>query len=314
MIIREATNEDTLQIIAVLRASLGESKLPKSKKIWEYKHFENPFGKSLILVAEEDNKILGVRAFMKWQWHFKNEAFSAFRAVDTATHPKHQGKGIFKKLTLRAIEIGKERGDHFIFNTPNSQSLPGYLKMGWIEVSKLPIQLIPVNPLSWLQSKNENLVYNIAVKNEGAGLPDLLNNYTSRIEQKDKLFTLKTVDYLQWRYHNNPLQQYEIKSDQDFYIAAYIKKHNKFQELRIVEHIYNNNQGLLKIKKSVKEFLKKFNCQVITASPDLNLGLGFSGKFGPIVTIRDVKINNEDFKKISDIKKWSYHLGDLELF
>lgn len=314
MIIREATIEDTPQIIAVLRASLGESKLPKSKKIWEYKHFENPFGKSLILVAEEDNKILGVRAFMKWQWHFKNEVFSAFRAVDTATHPKHQGKGIFKKLTLRAIEIGKERGDHFIFNTPNSQSLPGYLKMGWIEVSKLPIQLIPVNPISWIQSKNKNLVYNIVVEKEGDSFSKLLNNYTLGMQQKDKLFTVKTVNYLKWRYHDNPLQQYEVKSDQDFYLAAYVKKHNRFRELRIVEHIHYNDQGLQQIKKSVKELLKKFNCQVITASPDLNIGLGFSGKLGPILTIRDVKINTEDFKNFSDINKWSYHLGDLELF
>ena len=38
-------------------------------------------------------------------------------------------------------------GDHFIFNTPNSQSIPGYLKMDWKKVDKLKDSLAPINPI-----------------------------------------------------------------------------------------------------------------------------------------------------------------------
>ncbi len=130
MLIREATEQDIPEILRVLKASLGETSSKKTESVWRYKHVDNPFGKSLVLVAVENDKIIGVRALMRWNWQLGNQIFSAYRAVDTATHPKHQGKGIFKKLTLRAIEMAKEQRDNFIFNTPNTQSLPGYLKMG----------------------------------------------------------------------------------------------------------------------------------------------------------------------------------------
>ncbi len=145
MQIREATENDIPGILNVLKASLGESSSKKTEEVWRYKHIENPFGKSLVLIAAENEEIIGVRAFMRWQWQKEDKVYSAFRAVDTATHPSHQGKGIFKKLTLKALEIGKERGDHFVFNTPNTQSKPGYIKMGWKEVDKLKIQLRLLN-------------------------------------------------------------------------------------------------------------------------------------------------------------------------
>src|SRR5680860_587937 len=131
MIIREAKEVDIPEIVKVLRASLGEQDLPLSEGIWNYKHVKNPFGRSLVLVAEENGVIAGVRAFMCWEWQCLNKSYATYRAVDTATHPNYQGQGIFKKLTLKAIELAKEQGVQFIFNTPNEQSRPGYLKMGW---------------------------------------------------------------------------------------------------------------------------------------------------------------------------------------
>lgn len=96
MQIREATEHDIPEILDVLKASLGEISSKKTEAVWRYKHLDNPFGKSLILVAVENCKIIGIRALMKWKWQLGNTVFSALRAVDTATHPAHQGKGIFK--------------------------------------------------------------------------------------------------------------------------------------------------------------------------------------------------------------------------
>ena len=60
----------------------------------------------------------------------------AVRAVDTATHPDHQGRGLFTALTLHALEACRAEGVAFVFNTPNDVSRPGYLKMGWREVGR----------------------------------------------------------------------------------------------------------------------------------------------------------------------------------
>ncbi len=312
MEIRESEPGDIAQIIEVLKASLGETSSKKTEAVWKYKHVDNPFGKSLVLVAEENDKIVGVRAFMRWQWQFGDQVFSAFRAVDTATHPDHQGKGVFKKLTLNAIEIAKEQGDDFIFNTPNSQSLPGYLKMGWEEIDKLKIRIFPTNPLNWLNLK-QSWHYGINNNNSGTQIAGLISKYNHLKAGENNLFTLKSPEYLTWRYENNPLQKYEVKADEDFYLAGYIKEQKYFRELRITEHIYFSEPGLQKIDRTVKEFSKKFGAHIIT-STGLSSGLGFSGNFGPVLTLRNVNLGSNLKQELSQLSNWSYTLGDLELF
>ncbi len=312
MIIREATELDIPEILEVLKASLGETSSKKTEAVWRYKHLENPFGKSLILVAVENDTIIGVRALMRWKWQLGNQVFSALRAVDTATHPEHQGKGVFKKLTLKAIEIAKEQSDHFIFNTPNTQSLPGYLKMGWQEVNKLRIQIVPVNPLNWLTNKQDK-IYEINNNSSDAQLAGLISKYNKLKAEENKLFTPKSLDYLSWRYENNTLQKYEVTGDEDFYLAGYIKEHKYFKELRITEHIFIDDLGLKKINKAIKDFSKEFGAHIIT-SAGLNYGLGFSGNFGPVLSLRDVDLDTNSKQELLQLNNWSYTLGDLELF
>jgi predicted N-acetyltransferase YhbS len=312
MQIREATEQDIPEILEVLKASLGETSSKKTEAVWRYKHVENPFGKSLDLVALENDEIIGIRALMRWKWQMGDQVFSTYRAVDTATHPDHQGKGVFKKLTLKAIEIAKENGNDFIFNTPNTQSLPGYLKMGWEEVNKLRIRIDPVNPLNWLGNKSLKF-YELNNNSSDAQLARLVSKYNKLKAEENKLFTLKSPQYLYWRYENNPLQKYEVKADEDFYLAGYIKQHKYFKELRIAEHVFSNDIGREKINNAIKEFSKKFGAQLIT-SADLNCGRGFSGNYGPVLTLRNVNLKSKLNQELLQLNKWSYTLGDLELF
>ncbi len=73
---------------------------------------------------------------MRWEFEHESAVVRCVRAVDTATHPDYQGRGIFRRLTLAALPAMADDGVQFVFNTPNSQSLPGYLKMGWQEIGR----------------------------------------------------------------------------------------------------------------------------------------------------------------------------------
>ena len=82
--------------------------------------------------------------------------YRTVRAVDTATRPTHQGRGIFRLLTLRALDDLRTQGTAFVFNTPNDQSRPGYLKMGWSSLGRVPITAritSPASPLRMLRSR-----------------------------------------------------------------------------------------------------------------------------------------------------------------
>jgi len=314
MIIREAKTDDIPSIVNVLKLSLGEQDLPLSKDIWNFKHVENPFGNSLVFVAEEDNTIIGVRAFMRWEWRVGDKIYQAFRAVDTATHPSHQGKGIFKKLTLKAVEVAKENGDNFIFNTPNIQSRPGYLKMGWQQVDKLKVALKPAYHSFW-KFIDGKIEYSTNIQSSLIEIDQLCNDWNDKFVKRETLITPKSAKYLSWRYEKNPLQQYEIYAKNGLYLAAYIKMRKGLQELRISECIYNENSKS-EITKIVKSISIKFGAHVISYSPEL-LKLKWnlvSSNIGPILTLKDLNLNEEENLQFKEINNWSYSLGDLELF
>ncbi|MGM0933360.1 MAG: GNAT family N-acetyltransferase [Bacteroidota bacterium] len=307
MIIREADHNDIPQILNVLKASLGETSSKKTEEVWRYKHIDNPFGESLVLVAEENNEIVGVRAFMRWKWQKGNEVYSAFRAVDTATHPDHQGKGIFKKLTLKALEMGKERGEHFVFNTPNAQSKPGYLKMGWKEVDKLKIHL---RPLNLLQLKNKEFKYETSGKEDA--ISDLLNTYLEQLKTSDRLFTPKDIAYIKWRYLHNPLQKYLVIFDREYFFAGYVKERKRFSEFRVSEAIVSRD-GKKPAKSAILKLAKSSGAKVLSISPDagINFKTGITGNFGPVLTYKTLNLQKPEFL---NLKTWAYSLGDLELF
>ena len=316
MIIRQAESKDIPEIVQVLKLSLGEMDLPLSQDIWNYKHIKNPFGESLVLIGLEDGIIVGVRAFMCWRWNKHDLRYNAFRAVDTATHPKYQGRGVFKKLTLAAIDLARTNGDHFIFNTPNDQSRPGYLKMGWKPLNKLKVALKPAL-ISFWKIYGFSTSYTSHINSTDAQLNNLCYSWNKSLGSKTTIFTPKSLEYLKWRYLENPLQKYEIFADDSIFMSGYIKKRKGIRELRISECIFlENSDSNLIIAKVIRKWSLKFGAQIISYSPEF-LSLNFTvinANIGPILTFKDLNLENRENSLFKEISNWSYSLGDLELF
>ena len=140
-------------MIAVCAEALGWSSDGDDASFFSWKHVDNPFGRSPIWVAVSDDAddgpdaIVGVRVLMRWQLqHADGRVWDLARAVDTATLPSHQGRGIFSRLTMTAVEALTADGVAAIFNTPNDKSRPGYLKMGWESLGRLPVVVRPRRP------------------------------------------------------------------------------------------------------------------------------------------------------------------------
>ena len=312
MEIREATEQDIPEIIQVLRSSLGETSSQKTEKTWKYKHYENPFGKSLVLIALSGNQIVGVRAFMKWEWQDKDRTYNALRAVDTATHPKFQGQGIFKKLTLAALDMAERRGDHFVFNTPNNQSKPGYIKMGWEEIGSLKISFTPVFPF-----KKNNLVsgnFNIDDNNLSI-IFTLLEKYHLEKKRCGLLFTPKSTAFLKWRYFQNALQNYDVFYDEKFFLAGYLKKRGRLKEYRIAEFIAVDDFAEKQTFRLAGKQARKHGAHFITFQPHiLRTKFAVRAKLGPTLTLRNINLEKDRNREFQDLEKWNYDLGDLELF
>lgn len=328
MVIRHSNPTDLPQIIDLMKSSLGESLIPKSEPLWIWKHEQNPFGKSFVLVAEENGRLIGLRAFMQWQWKWQGKPYRTIRAVDTATHPAHQGKGIFKKLTLQLLDECKHSGIDFVFNTPNDQSRPGYLKMGWQQQGRMPMKIKLTNILKITERK---LFHRSepTTSNDPTPKPDwqralqLLSNHSFE-PSTSFLETRTSTEYIQWRYANNPLFNYTFFTDYKNYLAtARIKLQGKFRELRITDYFrLTEDSRPLDLSKQVKLFCRENDLHFISFSGNQFLhhqrdfrwmGMIPVKPLGPIVTLRNINMNG-NFENLLDTKNWNYSIGDLELF
>ncbi|MCX2739956.1 GNAT family N-acetyltransferase [Pontibacter anaerobius] len=320
MKIRKGTEADIPAIVELLKSSLGEGLIQKSERLWHWKHVENPHGASPILVAEDDGKVVGVRAFLRWQWVYKGQVLQAIRAVDTATHPDYQGKGIFKKLTLQGLADAKEDGIHLVYNTPNESSKPGYLKMGWFEMNRMALKL-KINPFAYKRQASPE-----APNQDWDKLASLLPQLSNPIAKAGKVQTLNSPAYMIWRYKDNPLFDYYFLSDYKSYVLFYrFKIHNFGQEMRVVDFLIDEKTFDKKAKNLLKTSFKQISnaCFLTSASGrhfELASGIypnmGFLPVMdkGPIVTLRNVSLSDEVFTMLSNQESWGYALGDMELF
>ena len=317
MNIRLATDKDISEIVNLLKSSLGETSSPKSEKYWRWKHVDNPFGPSPVLLAEEGGEIIGIRAFMRWQWQVGQQVFSALRAVDTATHPNHQGKGIFKKLTLALVDQCITAGDHFVFNTPNDQSRPGYLKMGWIEAGKLNVGISFYLPA--LFGKKQQIAAPPPAWNEDE-LTDLCTTWNKIQAESGQLFTPKSLAYLQWRYLHNPVQAYNCICEPGIFLATYLKKRKRFNELRTSELLLDlsDSSQQLRAKKNMAKIAQTMGTPLISYAPVAQvLGHKVFSKIapiGPMLTLRKLSASEQDMVQIKQLSSSHFALGDLELF
>src|SRR4029078_12603302 len=176
--------------------------IPRSREFWEWKHNRNPFGNSFSIVADHQGMLIGLRVFISWKWKRGEKSFEAVRAVDTVTHPDWRGKGVFSRLTSTLLEQIQQAGIAFIFNTPNQSSLPGYLKMGWKPVTKIPLRLKILRPFHIMSTrirKRSDLFEETARADQKIlGNAEIEKSFYDW-EGEERLHTARDKNYLLWR-------------------------------------------------------------------------------------------------------------------
>jgi GNAT superfamily N-acetyltransferase len=213
--IRAYRTDDRAAVLQLLTDTMaGGPTGERTAGFFAWKHENNPFGPSLALVAEADDRIVGFRTFMRWRFVRHGHAVHAVRAVDTATHPDHQGRGIFRRLTLAALEAAADSDIDLVFNTPNSRSLPGYRKMGWSAVGAVPIAIRVARPVAFARGLRHRTAAARVAPLPPIDLPPLAAVLDDRADVEalldaadqpsDRLRTDRDADYLHWRYAQVP--------------------------------------------------------------------------------------------------------------
>jgi GNAT superfamily N-acetyltransferase len=222
--VRPYRDEDEPQVLALLGHALGGGPSGhRSSEFFRWKHVDNPFGPSLMLVADLADRVIGLRAFMRWRFRADDRVVEAVRAVDTATHPEYQGLGVFRRLTEEALGV-LEREVDLIFNTPNEKSLPGYLKMGWETVGRIPVHVRVRRPVRFVRRVRSLGDADASGDPLPVDAPTAADVLGARREVEellagsspigDRLTTPLTHAFLWWRYGSAPELDYRIVSEE----------------------------------------------------------------------------------------------------
>lgn len=326
LVIRKATAADLSELIDVCKSALGWSDSDPNEAFFRWKHFENPFGDSPIWLATDADRIVGVRALMRWELHQAGRPpLSMLRAVDTATAPTHQGRGIFTKLTKAALEASKADGIDAVFNTPNDQSRPGYLKMKWKIVGRVPIVVRPRTPLAlttMLRSRTsaEKWGQPTSVGEDPSGLFDSsalteLEALTRSSTTWPIIHTETTQRYLRWRTGFGPLACRVMPLGDtlaDGLIIFRLRQRGQLRQLSILETVLPPGQSERRVRSTISHLLRATKADVAlatAASTGIAHGMVPLPRSGPVLTWRPLA--NLVLPAQSDL---GLSLGSVELF
>lgn len=325
--VRAYSESDEEQVLDVLRAALGEGPTgDRSARFFRWKHVDNPFGRSFLLVAEADGRIVGLRAFMRWRFETPSSIIEAVRAVDTATHPAYQRMGIFSQLTRAALENIRGEVD-LIFNTPNDKSLPGYLKMGWQVVGKVPVAVRIRKPIAFVTGlRARSAPPEIPVSGDLAS--DVLGSESSIAPLLDevspvteRLTTPKDLGFLRWRYGTGSGLDYRAlvhrRGQDDSGLAIFrVRRRGALWETAIAELI---------TRPGDREGRRRLLGEVVRAAPVHHVtlldGAGGTGRPGPgfvrsrsPMTLVVNPLHDGIRPDSTEATSWALTLGDVEVF
>jgi hypothetical protein len=307
--IRPSVPDDLDQVLAVAARSLGWAADERDRAFFRWKHEENPVGSSPGWVAVHDGQVIAFRTFLRWALEGGGERLQMARAVDTATDPDHQGRGLFRRLTLESVDDLTAAGVDAVFNTPNEQSRPGYLKMGWHELGRPTIGVRPASlgrvPLlrqartaaeKW--SEPCSIGEPAATALAATGVAEL-----AAMHRPEGWATPRTAGYLAWRYRFEPLH-YRVVEAGGGLVVFRVRRRGPAREVAIVEWL---------APRSDRRALGR----LVAAAGDYAVGIGLGPghgllplpRQGPIVTWRPLA--RPAVPALADL---SFSLGDLELF
>jgi len=139
--VRAFESNDESRVVELLQRAFG--RWPRHidgvqpSEFFRWKHSTSPFGKSICLVAEAEDALIGFAALMPWRLRIGEQVLSAIRGVDLAVDPGYQRRGVSMRL------IGAARGHYsdevaLGWTNPNEYSRGGVLKSGRRKVVGLP--------------------------------------------------------------------------------------------------------------------------------------------------------------------------------
>ena len=189
---------DKRHILSLFQSSF---KRPMSQNYWRWRFQQLERADQLILLAWENDILVGHYAVSPVNIAFKSETLPAALSLTTMVHPNWQRRNIFTYLASKLYEKLWEEGYKCVFGFPNNSSFKGFTsKLNWTAINDI-IKLRCIIPHS---------------KPKGSCVVSICDTFTlghntliSRFYD-NKIMVERNLQYLKWRYLYHPINKYYI--------------------------------------------------------------------------------------------------------
>jgi GNAT superfamily N-acetyltransferase len=122
------------------RALLGTTSAPYEREYLSWLYRDNPWGQAVGCNAYAGAELAAHYATIPIEATLEGARAKGLLSLNTATHPTHQGKGLFTRLAEETYARARELGYEFVVGVANANSTPGFTrKLGFQLVTPLDV-------------------------------------------------------------------------------------------------------------------------------------------------------------------------------
>lgn len=203
MIYRRFEAEDKPDVLALLRASFDGWHGDLSDAYWDWKFERNPHGTARIWVCDDGGSIAGCYVLNPARLSLGATTISGAQSVDAAVHPDQQGRGIFTSLVHAATAEAPAEGIDLIFAFPSEGAYGGQIRADFRSAFPVPTVYRSLSGLSPRRGSSDSFAFR-TVTSFDARFAAFCGRASDQV-----LIPRRDPDYLEWRYNQHPLLDYE---------------------------------------------------------------------------------------------------------
>lgn len=287
------------------------------EQVWEWRFQNNPAGPGEIELVWSRDVLAGHYAVTCVRTRIEDQEWLTGLSGTTMTHPDYRGRGLFPLLARRTYEQMAANNKGIVWGFPNAMSHRGFIKeLRWKDIYEVPTLRLSLSDRLRLPKPS-----NVALCREFDNRFDQIWN---RAKNRYKVTTLRDKQYLQWRYMDNPAEDYRTliyTHHED--IMAYVIFKRYQDDLQIVDLLaVDDTEPLLHLVSQVVEFAREESAQAISLW--LNVTDPFHHlleKLGfvldkPITYLAGLELAPDLSTKsgLFDFRDWYITMGDSDVF
>ena len=140
--VQTAVSASKIKEYSLLLSSVFDKSPKYTTEFLQWQYALNPNGTVVGFDAYADGVLAAHYVTIPVVYTINGVETKGLLSLNTATHPQHQGKGLFTQLATRTYELGKTLGYKFVIGVANQNSTHGFLKkLDFYLISPLDVKI-----------------------------------------------------------------------------------------------------------------------------------------------------------------------------